>query len=237
MANVLIVGPHPDDAEFSMGGSIALLAAHGHRVLLLDVTDGEPTPAGDPATRAAEAARAAEILSTPHNQVRRRLLGLPNRTVTHSVEARHMVAGVIRAFRADALFIPYPEDAHPDHLAVTRIAEDARFDAKLSKLPMPGDDGQPPIHPARVIYYFATHLRIIPQPSFILDVSPFEAQRRAAVLAYHSQVAANPRNTDLPAWLDRQAAYFGSRIGVQSGEPFWVREPLGLRDFQGVIGL
>lgn len=64
-------------------------------------------------------------------------LGLTNRRVDHSLEARHRTAGVIRAFQADVVFAPYPEDAHPDHTAVTRIVEDARFDAKLSKLEVP----------------------------------------------------------------------------------------------------
>jgi hypothetical protein len=34
-------------------------------------------------------------------------------------------------------------------VAVTRIAEDARFDAKLTKSAIPGD----PWHPKRIIYY------------------------------------------------------------------------------------
>ena len=44
--NVLVAGPHPDDQELGMGGTIARLASAGHRVLLLDLTDGEPTPHG-----------------------------------------------------------------------------------------------------------------------------------------------------------------------------------------------
>ncbi|MCA9295280.1 MAG: PIG-L family deacetylase, partial [Phycisphaerales bacterium] len=107
-----------------MGGTIARLASEGHDVLLLDITNGEPTPHGDPETRAREADAAARIL-----KVRRRLLGLPNRFVEHTIEARHAVAGVIREFQADIIFTPFFEDAHPDHRAVTRIVEDARFDA------------------------------------------------------------------------------------------------------------
>ena len=57
--NILVVGPHPDDQELGMGGTIAMLAAEGHRVVILDMTSGEPTPSGDPATRAKEAAAAA----------------------------------------------------------------------------------------------------------------------------------------------------------------------------------
>src|SRR3954468_9205256 len=125
-----------------MGGTIARLASQGHDVLLLDVTDGCPTPRGDRPTRLAEAAEAAKELSPAAGQgrgVRRHLLDLPNRRGVHSLESRFAGAGVIRAHQATILFVPHPEDAHPDHLAVTRIAEDARFDAKLTKLDLPGD--------------------------------------------------------------------------------------------------
>ena len=52
---ILVVGPHPDDQELGMGGTIARLADQGHDVVLVDMTNGEPTPFGDPVTRAAEA--------------------------------------------------------------------------------------------------------------------------------------------------------------------------------------
>ena len=127
MARILVFGPHPDDQELGMGGTIARLSKQGHDVVLVDMTDGEPTPHGDPETRAQEAAAAAEILG-----VRRVQIGLRNRFVEHTIEARHVVAGIIREHQADILFVPYWEDAHPDHRAVTRIVEDARFDAKLT---------------------------------------------------------------------------------------------------------
>jgi LmbE family N-acetylglucosaminyl deacetylase len=62
MASILIIGPHPDDQELGMGGTIALLAKQGHRVHLVDMTNGEPTPLGSPEIRAREAAAAAQIL-------------------------------------------------------------------------------------------------------------------------------------------------------------------------------
>ncbi len=162
MASILVIGPHPDDQELGMGGSIAVLVGQGHRVHLVDMTNGEPTPLGTPEKRAAESAAAAKILG-----VERTLVGLPNRQVVHSVEARYRVAAVIRRHRPDWLFVPYPIDAHPDHVAVTRIAEDARFDAKLTKTDIPGE----PCYPKRIIYYYCTHLRMNFQPSFCLDIS------------------------------------------------------------------
>ncbi len=219
MAHILVIGPHPDDQELGMGATIAKLARAGHRVLLLDMTNGEPTPFGDPETRAREAAAAAAILG-----VERRLLALPNRRVQHTLEARHAVAGVIRQFRADILFVPHPEDAHPDHLAVTRIAEDARFDAKLTKTDLPAE----PVYPKWLFYYYASHLRRVADPSFCIDVTGFEQLKRDAALAYHSQFVLPPKNRGVVQWIDASLAYFGSRIATPAAEPFFTKEPLGL---------
>ena len=52
MAQILVVGPHPDDQELGMGGTIAKFVEQGHEVLLLDMTSGEPTPHGTPELRA-----------------------------------------------------------------------------------------------------------------------------------------------------------------------------------------
>lgn len=238
MANILIVGPHPDDQELGMGGAIALFASQGHRVLLLDMTDGEPTPHGDPITRAKEAVSAAEVLSALNNPVRRINLGLPNRFVQHTIEARHAVAGVIRAHQAEIVFVPYEEDAHPDHRAVTRIVEDARFDAKLTKLDMPAPTGMcvgPPIYPRWLFHYYATHLRIVPRPSFLIDITAHAEQKRRAILAYHSQFVANEKNRGVVDWIDASHRYFGSRIGVTAAEPFFAKEPLGLTGLDGIV--
>jgi bacillithiol biosynthesis deacetylase BshB1 len=230
MANILVVGPHPDDQELGMGGAVARFASQGHRVLLLDVTNGEPTPHGSVEVRLREATEAAAFLSPkpPGNPVERRLLDLPNRFVTHMVDTRHKVAGAIRAHQAQIIFVPYPQDAHPDHRAVTRIVEDARFDAKLTGLSMPGDEGAPPIYPKWLFYYFATHLRIVPQPTFCVDISAQLEQKMASVRAYHSQFGINPVNRGILDWVRAQGIYFGSRIGTEAAEPFWTPEPLGL---------
>lgn len=234
MARVLVVGPHPDDQELGMGGTIARLAEQGHDVLLLDVTDGEPTPHGDPETRAREAAEAARILSPDPARfpgaaaVRRTLLGLPNRLVEHTIEARHLVAGAIRNHQATIVFAPFPEDAHPDHRAVTRIVEDARFDAKLSGLEMPGDGGRPPIYPKWLFYYYATHLRWVADPNFLIDITGYTERKRAAVVAYHTQFVLPEKNRKVVEWLEGAGRYFGSRIGTEAAEPFYTKEPIGL---------
>ncbi len=223
--NILVIGPHPDDQELGMGGSIARFVAAGHNVLLLDMTNGEPTPMGDPETRAAEAAAAADILG-----VKRRCIDLPNRFVEHTIAARHKVAGVIREHQTHIMFVPYPEDAHPDHRATTRIAEDARFDAKLTKIDFPGA----PIYPRWLFYYYCTHLRWVADPSFCLDITGFEQTKRKSIEAYRTQFVLPPANRRVLEWLESAGAYFGSRIGSASAEPFHTKEPLGLSSLDGL---
>lgn len=226
MAKILVVGPHPDDQELGMGGTIARLAKQGHDVLLLDLTNGEPTPHGDPETRAREAAEAAGILG-----VRRVQLDLPNREVVHTVEARRKVAAVIREQGTQVMFVPFPEDAHPDHRAATRIAEDARFDAKLTKAGLPGE----PVYPKWVFYYYATHLRWVANPSFCMDITAEAEAKKRSILAYRSQFVVPERNRRVVEWVEAAGVYFGSRIGTGAAEPFFTKEPVGLGSLEGVV--
>ncbi len=225
MSQILVVGPHPDDQELGMGGTIAKLASQGHDVLLLDMTSGEPTPHGSPEIRSKEAIAAAEILG-----VKRTSVNLPNRYVEHSIPARHAVAAVIREHQAEIVFTPYFEDAHPDHIATTRIVEDARFDAKLTKIDLSGE----PIYPKWLFYYYCTHLRSIPNPSFLIDTTGFDKAKREAIVAYESQFVIPENNRSIVEWIEAQDKYFGGRLRTESAEPFYTREPIGLNDLQSL---
>jgi len=247
MARILVVGPHPDDQELGMGGTILALAAQGHDILLLDATNGEPTPLGDPETRREEAADALAIIrSHAKGEVDRWLIDLPNRLVEHTVESRHRIAGVIRAWRAEVVFTTYPVDAHPDHRAVTRCVEDARFDAKLTKVEMPAPTDAwtgrsfelgDPIYPRWLLYYYATHLRWVPDPSFVFDISGRLETKIDAIQAYRTQFVLPEKNRKVVEWVRAGAVYFGSRIGTDAGEPFHTKEPVGLASFDSLPGL
>jgi bacillithiol biosynthesis deacetylase BshB1 len=225
---ILVFGPHPDDQELGMGGTIARLADQGHEGVLGDMTDGEPTPMGSPEQRAIEAARAADILGVHRVQV-----GLRNRFVEHTIEARHAVAGIIRQYQADVLFVPHPEDAHPDHRATTRIVEDARFDAKLTKIDLPGE----PVYPRWLFHYYCTHLRVVPSPSFLMDISGYEQRKHDAIVAYETQFVLPPKNRRVVEWLKSANHFYGSRIGTDAAEAFFAVEPLGLTSFDALPGV
>ncbi len=225
--DALVVAPHPDDAELGMGGGIALLLGQGLRVGVLDLTNGEPTPYGSPEIRAEETAAATQVLGLTW----RGNLGLPNRRLEATLDAREALAIVIRETRPRWLFAPYWEDAHPDHVAATRLIEDARFWAKLTKTDMPGQ----PHHPERVFHYFCIHLRAAIQPAWIMDITSQWPTKRAAIECYHSQFIQGRSTPNLIDRLEEEAGYWGKLIGTRYGEPYTCREPLGLRGFQQVV--
>jgi bacillithiol biosynthesis deacetylase BshB1 len=227
--DVLVVAPHPDDAELGAGGTICKLQEEGLQVGVVDLTDGEPTPHGSPEIRAAETRMATELLGLAW----RGNLGLPNRELEATLEARRQLAIVIRLSSPRWILAPYWQDAHPDHIAATEIAEAARFWAKLTKTDMPGD----PWHPERIFHYFCVHLKLAVHPSFIVDISDQWPRKLAAIEAYQSQFVTN-RPTDSPTLLEQfhlDAAYWGKLIGRRFGEPFAAREPVGIDSLQGLI--
>jgi bacillithiol biosynthesis deacetylase BshB1 len=224
----LVIAPHPDDAEIGMGGAIALARAEGRRVGILDLTDGEPTPHGSRETRSRETEAASAAIGIDW----RRCLGLPNRSLEHTLDARWALASVIRETRPRVLFAPYWEDAHPDHVAATQLTEAARFWAKLTKTDMPGEPHWTP----HIFYYFSLHLRVVERPSFVLDVSDHMETKLRAVACYDSQfghAAASAR----PSVIDQlrsRGRYWGWAIGADYGEPFMSREAIGLRSLRNL---
>jgi bacillithiol biosynthesis deacetylase BshB1 len=233
--DVLIVAPHPDDAELGMAGAILKMRAEGQRVGVLDLTDGEPTPHGSIELRAAETAAATQLLGLSW----RFNLGLPNRMLQSDLASRAAVASVIRLTRPRLLFAPYWEDAHPDHVATTQLVEAARFWAKLSKTDLPGqpDLAGTPCHPERLYYYFCIHLRLAVRPDVILDISDYWETKLRSILCYQSQFVTG-RPSEPPTLVDRfrdDAAYWGRLINRRYGEPLATREPLALCSLQHLV--
>ena len=110
-------------------------------------------------------------------------------------------------------FAPYWIDAHPDHVAATELIEAARFWAKLTKTDMPGR----PHYPERIFYYYCIHLRLVPQPAFVLDISDFWGQKRAADRMLPEPVHRRPAAG--PAQLHRPDSRPGRHLGLVDRRP------------------
>ncbi len=227
--DVLVVAPHPDDAEIGVGGTLIRCQRDGLRTGVIDLTTGEPTPHGSLEIRARETAAATQVLQLDwrHN------LGLPNRSLEPTLEARRALATVFRLTRPKLILAPYWEDSHPDHIAASSLVDAARFWAKLSRTDMPGE----PYLPPRVLYYFSIHLRIHPQPAFVFDISDAIETKLEAIRCYESQLITG-RSTEFPTALDDirdRGRYWGWSINAKYGEPFASRETLRVASLKEVF--
>ena len=218
----LIVAPHPDDAELGMGGTVARLLGAGWRVGVVDLTSVEPTPFGTPARRKRETAAAADVLGLTV----RLNLGMKNRELQATLANRRRLAETYRTLRPRVVFVPYWNDAHPDHLAATELAVQARFHAKLTRTDMKGE----PHYPPRIVYYYCTHLRMHADVAFVIDVSDAMETKVRAIDCYRSQFydGRGDQAGAVVEYVRDVNRYWGRQINRAYGEPFAVRETLGV---------
>ena len=91
--DLLVFGPHPDDLEIGLAGTIARHVAEGYAVGLCDLTAGELGSNGTPDERRQEAAEAARVLGVAW----RENLGWPDGSIT----PERVVDVQFEAFMAD----------------------------------------------------------------------------------------------------------------------------------------
>ncbi|SFI00549.1 bacillithiol biosynthesis deacetylase BshB1 [Planctomicrobium piriforme] len=227
--DLLVVAPHPDDAELSVGGIILKSISQGKRVGVVELTDGEPTPHGTPAGRKEETAQATKTLGLHW----RHQLDLPNRKLENSLSARRKLAEVFRLTKPQILLAPYWEDSHPDHVAASALIDAARFWSKLSRTDMAGER----FHPPKIFYFWSIHLRIHPKPTFVVDVTDFIDQKMAAVACYKSQVVSG-RGEAHPTLMDDvkdRARFWGWTIERGYAEPLLSREEIRIDDLSTLL--
>jgi len=124
---IICFGAHPDDCELQAGGVGALWAERGHHVKLVSVTNGDIghwREAGGPLAirRRREVEAAAKILGTTVQ-----VLDIHDGELEPNLENRRTITRLIRAWRADIVFSPRPNDYHPDHRYTGVLVQDAAF--------------------------------------------------------------------------------------------------------------
>jgi N-acetylglucosamine malate deacetylase 1 len=221
--DLLVFGPHPDDIEIGIGGTVAQHAAAGHRVGLCDLTRGEMSTNGTPEERQREAANAARVLGVAW----RENLGWPDGGIAPTSDLIRSAVDLIRRSRPRTIALPYWDDRHPDHVAASQVLRNAAFKSGLRRYETDGDAWRPDW----ICYYF---INDSVAPSFVIDVSSVYGRKREALDCYRSQfTAAGDRgvSTRLTAPTFRQLiesrdAQFGALTGVAFAEGVVVREPI-----------
>jgi bacillithiol biosynthesis deacetylase BshB1 len=215
--DVIAVGAHPDDVEIGCGGTLALLAAQGHRVGIVDLTDGEPTPrCSGPAERLAEAAAAAKVLGVTHRET----LAFPNRRLFDGFDVRVELATIIRRWRPRLVLglgdrTPL---ASPDHAQAVAITEAAVFYARLTKW----DDtfGGLPVHTVSSFlgYFLCAGMPDVPPGlhPLVVDIAGHLETKLEAIACYQSQFP--PEKAHVYPRVRSVAETVGMMAGCAAGE-------------------
>jgi LmbE family N-acetylglucosaminyl deacetylase len=125
---VVVVAPHPDDEAIGCGGMICLHRRRRDPVHVVFLTSGEKGLPGLPeetvrSIREAEARKAGNVLGV--NGVE--FLRLPDLGLAGDIEkGAKLLREVFEARRPDLVYLPHPNESHPDHEAAVPLVRAAR---------------------------------------------------------------------------------------------------------------
>lgn len=220
---VMAIIAHPDDAEFTCSGTLALWAGQGAEIGYVVCTDGGKG-GGDPslspeqlaAVRRAEQRAAADLLGAKEVV----FLGHPDGELSQVAGLEAELALHIRRFRPDILltFDPWqPYQLHPDHRVVGLAALNAVLAAGNPRF-FPGQltEGVQ-AHRAETVYLFSTD-----QPDAWVDITETFDRKMAAIDCHSSQVGDRP---DIAAQVRRCNRDYGQQAGTTYAEAFKMLHP------------
>ena len=178
---ILAIGAHPDDIEIFCYGFLAACKARGDEISLAVATDGAAgTVAGQDDGLAAK--RATETTTALAKLGRPALMGLPDGALATAANGRDVVSSYIRSVAPELIVTHDPADYHSDHRALSSwVSELAGFSCP--------------------VLYADTLMGVGFQPEFYVDITVWQAEKQAAILAHHSQIP--QRFADGAALLNR----------------------------------
>ncbi|MCS7462502.1 bacillithiol biosynthesis deacetylase BshB1 [Paenibacillus doosanensis] len=186
--DILIFGAHPDDAEIGMGGTIAKHTAAGYKVGICDLTYAEMSSNGTVELRQKEAAQASDILGL----AARSNLGLPDRGLRMEPDQIRAITLQIRKYKPRIVFAPYWEDRHPDHIACSKLVQEALFNAKLRKY-------EPQTEAHTVVQSYFYFINDVAESDLLVDITDVHGRKMQALGAYRTQFEAVGANNDFVA--------------------------------------
>ena len=173
---VLILAPHPDDEAIGCGGVICLHRRRGDPVRVAFLTSGERGLAGlsketVQSIREAEAWAAAKVLGIEQLE----FLRLPDLGLDDViVEAAERLRPLLETWLPDLIYLPHPEESHPDHAAALPIVRTALigFTARPEPPELRGYEVWSPMS----------------RPGWVEDVTAVMPRKLRAIRCYQSQI-------------------------------------------------
>ena len=219
--SVLLVTPHQDDAEGGCGGTVALWAREGTRVVYVLCTNGDKGT-GDPDMTSP---RLAEIREREQLDAARVLgaeevvfLRHPDGELEDTLEIRGQVVREVRRHRPDVVLCVDPfrstSHTHRDHRVSGMLALDAVFTYAWSALQFPEQIHKEGLQPHRVkeVYLWGSE-----KPDTYVDISKAVDLKVQALAKHVSQISDLEK---LQEWVRSWAQQAGERAGLPYAEGF-----------------
>jgi LmbE family N-acetylglucosaminyl deacetylase len=217
LRRILCISAHPDDNEFTIGGTVARWAREGRDVAFCLVTTGgagvnEHTPSSDGLIpiREKEQRAAARILGVKELI----FLGYTDGTLEPTLAMRRDLTRVIRRFRPDIVMTGDPTVRyygneymnHPDHRAASSAALDAVFPSSETRAIFPELLAEG-LEPHKVKQVFISGAQ---EPNVFVDISRTLTLKCRALKAHRSQVGKGE-------WVDQLLETWALRDGKRGG--------------------
>ena len=223
---VAVFGAHPDDLDWSSGGTVAAWAQQGKEIYFVLTTSGE---GGEDHQRrlSLPPAEMAEIRETEQRLAASTLgvkevifLGQPDGRVEATLAFRDQLVNVLRRLKPHIVISLDPGHwafdnfymYHPDHRATSIAVYDAIYPAagSASYIPQP-DEGLPP-HKVREVYFSGTKF-----PNRYIDITATIDLKIQALTSHHSQLT---QPEDIARMLRDIASRHGDQAGCRYAEAF-----------------
>ncbi|UZD23499.1 bacillithiol biosynthesis deacetylase BshB1 [Algoriphagus halophytocola] len=230
--DILVFAAHPDDAELGCSGTIAAHVAKGHKVGIVDFTQGEMGTRGTPEIRLQEAQKAGEILQLSA----RENLGFKDIFFKNDQEHQLELIKMIRKYRPEVVLANAVQDRHPDHGKGGSLATDACFMSGLRMIETELDGKAQEAWRPKFVYHYIQNNYI--EPDFVMDITPFWQTKIDSIMAYKSQFydpsSKEPKSfisdPDFLPFIESRAREFGHKILCTYAEGFTVERMIGTDD-------
>lgn len=227
--DILVFASHPDDAELGCSGTIASHVARGHKVGVVDFTQGEMGTRGTPEIRLQEADASSKILKLSA----RENLGFKDIYFQNDETHQLKLIEMIRKYKPEIVLANAISDRHPDHRKGASLASTACFMSGLRKIETHLDGVDQEAWRPKFVYHYIQNNYI--EPDFVMDITPYWQTKIDSILAFQSQFydpsSEEPvsfiSDPDFLPFIEARAREFGHKILVKYGEGFTVERMIG----------
>jgi N-acetylglucosamine malate deacetylase 1 len=212
---VLVFGAHPDDCDFSAGGTASMYARQGHQVRFVSLTNGDAGHHHIGGVRLAQRRRAEATAAAAVAGIQYEVLDTHDGELLPTLENRRQVIALIRSFRPDLMMSPRPNDYHPDHRSTAQLVQDAAYMVTVPNVCVLSEHL---LDNPVIVYVSDTFRKPYPfTPDVVVAIDDVVEQKVAMLHAHTSQ---------LYEWLPYNGGYLDQVPPASEQRQEWLRQRL-----------